>query len=192
MSAFFIRAALVVVALAASGCQWMYDQWKIEPYEASDFFADGLASRPPVPGTIARGHLRTDELFYTGKIDGSEASVFPFPVTRELVERGRERYDIYCSPCHDRTGSGHGMVVRRGFRAPPTFHQDRLRAMPAGHFFDVITEGFGAMYSYKTRITPRDRWAIVAYVRALQLSQNAVLEDVPESERAKLAKGEEP
>lgn len=161
----------------------MHVQPKYTPLEASSFFDDGRSARPLVEGTVARGHLRTDELFYTGKINGVLADVFPFPVTREVLKRGEERFNIYCSDCHDRVGTGQGIVVRRGFRAPPSFHSDRLRKAPAGHFFDVITQGSGAMYSFASRIPPQDRWAIAAYIRALQLSQNATLEDVPPAER---------
>lgn len=119
---------------------------------------------------------------------GAEMDKFPFPVTKEVLLRGQERYDIYCAPCHGRTGYGDGMIVRRGFSAPPSYHQDRLRKAPVGHFFDVITNGFGAMYQYGDRITPEDRWAIIAYIRALQLSQDASMKDVPAAER-KLLEG---
>jgi hypothetical protein len=157
----------------------MHDQPRYEPLEASSFFADGRASRPLVPGTVARGQLRTDTHFYLGKVDGALVDALPLPVTRPLLERGRERYDIYCSPCHDRLGSGQGMIVRRGFRRPPSLHIDRLREAPIGHFFDVISNGFGVMTDYAAQVTPPDRWAIAAYIRALQLSQHAQLADVP-------------
>ena len=169
------------------GCRLdMHIQPKYVPYDASTFFADGRSERPEVPGTVAHGHLRTDELLYTGKLNGEPADVFPFPITRQNLERGRERYNIYCSPCHDYTGSGNGLVVQRGFPPPPSYHIDRLVKAPAGHFFDVMTNGFGMMYSYASRVTPEDRWAIVAYIRALQLSQNATLEDVPAKAREHL------
>jgi mono/diheme cytochrome c family protein len=154
----------------------MHDQPKYEPLEATTFFDDGMSARPPVPGTVARGSLGGDELFLTGKVGGQPAPVFPYPVTREMVDRGQERYDIFCAPCHDRVGTGRGMVVRRGYREPPSLHIERLRAAPPGHFFDVITNGFGAMPDYRAQIPPADRWAIVAYVRALQLSQHAPAE----------------
>lgn len=171
--------------------QAMYDQPKYEPMEASPFFRDGRSARAQVPGTVARGQLREDAHFYTGKMaNGNPVAAFPFPVTRAVLERGRERYDIFCSPCHDRAGNGQGMVVQRGFRQPPSFHIDRLREAPAGHYYDVITAGYGAMYSYASRISPRDRWAIVAYIRALQLSQHATLEDVPEAVRKQLEEEE--
>ena len=178
-------AALLLACLA--GCrQDMHDQPRYEPLEASDFFADRRASRPPVAGTVAQGELRADAHFYTGKVNGAPAGRLPFPVTRAAVERGRERFDIFCSPCHGRLGDGRGIVVERGFRRPPSFHSDRLREAPAGHYVDVITTGYGAMLDYAARVSPRDRWAIAAYIRALQLSQNARLPDVPEAERAKL------
>jgi hypothetical protein len=167
----------------------MMDQPRHEPLEASPFFPDGRAARPLVPGTVPRGHLQDDPLLETGWIDGKPAEVFPFPVTAKVLERGRERYGIFCTPCHDRAGYGRGMIVQRGFRAPSSFHIDRLREIPAGHFVDVITRGFGAMPSYKNRIPPSDRWAITAYVRALQLSQQAPLSDVPEAERRRLLGG---
>ncbi len=186
-------SALVLMGIGCSGNtgleqlrQAMYDQPKYEPMEASSFFADGLSSRQPVRGTVARGQLRLDAHFYAGKVNGELAETFPVAVTREVLERGHARYDIFCSPCHDRAGTGNGMVVQRGFRQPPSFHIDRLREAPVGHFFDVMTSGYGAMYSYASRITPQDRWAIAAYVRALQLSQNATLEDVPTGVRKRL------
>jgi hypothetical protein len=164
----------------------MHNQPRYEPLEASSFFADGRASRPLVSGTVARGQLRTDRHFYLGKVDGHLVDTLPVPVTRPLLERGRERYDIYCAPCHDRLGSGQGMIVRRGFRRPPSLHIDRLREAPIGHFFDVISNGFGVMTDYAAQVTPRDRWAIAAYVRVLQLSQHAQLADVPADIRRQL------
>ncbi len=170
-----------------AGCQQkMADQPRYEPLQKSDLFDDQRASRPLVEGTVARGQLNADEEFYTGKANNEPAKVFPFPVDRELLVRGRERFTIFCSPCHSRLGDGQGMIVRRGFRPPPSFHIDRLREAPPGHFFDVISHGFGAMPDYAEQIPPRDRWAIVAYIRALQLSQNAPLTDVPEKERRAL------
>jgi mono/diheme cytochrome c family protein len=166
--------------------QDMHDQPRYEPLSQSTFFADGLSARSPVAGTVARGHLREDTLLYTGKIDGANATTFPFPVDARVMARGRERYDIFCSPCHARTGLGDGMVVQRGYRQPPTLHSDRLRGAPPGHFFDVITNGFGAMPEYAAQIPAEDRWAIVAYIRALQLSGHATLADVPPAERGTL------
>lgn len=181
---------LLVLSLVACR-QEMHDQPRFEPLEVNPFFSDRRASRPQVEGTVARGQLRNDEHLYTGRVDGEFATTFPFPVTAEVLKRGQERYNIFCSPCHDRAGYGRGMIVQRGFREPPSFHIDRLRDEPVGYFFDVITNGFGTMYDYASRVPPRDRWAIVAYIRALQYSQNATLNDVPESERHKLEMGAE-
>lgn len=166
--------------------QAMYDQPKHEPLEASAFYADGRASRVPPKGTVARGHLRIDTHMYEGRVDGELATTLPIELTDAVMARGRERYDIFCSPCHGVLGSGDGMVVRRGMKAPPSFHTDRLRDAPVGYTYDVISNGFGAMYSYASRIPVQDRWAITAYVRALQLSRNATIDDVPASERARL------
>jgi mono/diheme cytochrome c family protein len=181
---------VVVVALGAmaSSCRMdMHDQPKYQPYERSRFFADGRAARPVVPGTVARGQLREDAWFHRGVgPSNAPASAFPSPVTVRDLERGRERYDVYCSPCHDRTGGGNGMIVQRGFPAPVSFHEARLREAPVGHFFQAITGGFGVMPSYATQIPVADRWAIIAYIRALQLSQHASISDVPADERAKL------
>jgi mono/diheme cytochrome c family protein len=156
------------------------------PLRQSDFFGDARSARPLVAGTVARGQLRDDSVRYTGKANGSDVTTFPFPITASVMSRGRERFDIYCSPCHGRTGQGDGMVVRRGYRQPPTYHQDRLRQAPVGHFFDVITNGFGAMPDYASQIKVDDRWAIIAYVRALQLSEHATIADVPPAERGSL------
>jgi cytochrome c553 len=144
-----------------------------------------------VPGTVARGQLRIDEGFYTGKVNGVELDAFPMPVTRDVLERGRERYNIYCTPCHDRLGEGRGMIVQRGFPPPPSYHIDRLRQAPVGHFYDVMTNGYGTMYSYASRISPEDRWAIAAYIRALQLSQQIKVADLPEEDK-RLLPGEPP
>jgi len=165
----------------------MARQPKYRPLEASSFFADGRSARPIPEGTVARGHLDADERFYTGKYDGELLTTIPVPLTRELLQRGRQRFNIYCSPCHGETGDGQGMVVLRGFRrGPPSYHIDRLREAPVGHFFDVITNGFGAMQDYAAQISPRDRWAISAYVRTLQLSQYASAAALPESARREL------
>jgi hypothetical protein len=175
------------IAMLLAGCRLdMHIQPKYLPDEPSNFFDDGRSERPVVPGTVARGHLHTDELLYTGKENGVVADKFPFPMTRADLERGRERYNIYCTPCHDYTGGGQGIIVERGFPSPPSFHLDSLRKAPAGHFFEVITNGFGSMYSYASRVEPEDRWRIAAYIRALQLSQHATMQDVPENERTKL------
>jgi len=170
-----------------AGCrQQMSEQPRYNPLAASDFFADGMSARPLVEGTVARGGLRLDERYYEGKAGAKLVAEFPLPVTRELLERGRERFNIFCTPCHGALGYGDGIVVQRGFRAPPSYHIDRLRTAPPGHFFDVVTNGFGAMASYASRVPVRDRWAIIAYIRALQLSQQATLTDVPAAERPKL------
>jgi Cytochrome C oxidase, cbb3-type, subunit III len=179
--------ALVLVACALVGCRLdMHVQPKYNTYDPSDFFADGRSARQPVTGTVARGELRIDEELYTGKVDGKLVNEFPFPIGANDILRGQERYNIYCSPCHDYTGSGRGMIVMRGFPPPPSYHIDRLRQAPVGHFFDVMTNGYGSMYSYASRVTPEDRWRITAYIRALQLSQNAKIDDVPPADRPKL------
>jgi mono/diheme cytochrome c family protein len=184
-SAFVLALALALTALA--GCQQkMADQPRYEPLDASTFFGDERAARPLVEGTVATGQLRDDEHFYMGKEGGKLVNTFPFPVTASTLARGQERFNIYCSPCHDRIGTGQGMIVRRGYRAPASFHMDRLRQAPAGYFFDVMTNGFGAMPDYAQQVHPEDRWAIVAYIRALQLSQHANLADVPEDQRQQL------
>jgi hypothetical protein len=181
---------VLAAALLLVGCrQDMHNQPKFIPLRQSDFFDDARSARPLVEGTVARGQLNDDELLNTGKTGTQDATEFPFPVTAELMARGRERFDIFCSPCHDRTGSGAGMVVKRGYRQPPSFHIDRLRQAPVGHFFDVMTNGFGAMPDYRAQVPVRDRWAIAAYIRALQASENATLDAVPPDERNKLAPG---
>ena len=189
-----LRTAAVFGAMAllsaTFGCrQEMYDQPKYKPLAKGDLFADGRASRPLVEGTVARGTLdaAAAPIPPAGAPSSAEfVTTLPTPLTRELVSRGRERFEIFCSPCHDRTGSGRGMVVRRGYRQPPSLHIERLRDAPIGHFYDVETRGLGAMPDYAQQIPPADRWAIAAYIRALQLSQRAALADVPGQERAKL------
>ena len=180
-------AVCVIFSALLFGCrQDMHVQPKYVPEDPSSFFADGRSERPPVEGTVARGQLRTDELLYTGRINGAAADVFPFPISAADLSRGRERYNIHCSPCHDYTGSGNGMIVQRGFPSPPSFHIERLRKAPAGHFYEVITNGLGLMYSYASRVTPEDRWRIAAYIRALQLSQHGSTADVRASESSEL------
>jgi mono/diheme cytochrome c family protein len=182
-----VAALGIVAALLAAGCHRdMQDQPRYEALEASTFFPDGQSARPLVAGTVARGQLNEDEALLTGRSGGELVTQLPVELDRALLERGQERFNIYCSPCHGRTGQGDGMIVQRGFRKPPSYHDDRLRNAPAGHFFDVMTSGFGAMPSYRSQIEPRDRWAIVAYIRVLQLSQNAAAGDVPMSERQQL------
>jgi Cytochrome C oxidase, cbb3-type, subunit III len=178
----------ILLALCAIGCRRdMFQQPSERPLERSDFFRDnGMASRPLPPHTIARGHLDADEAFYTGKVGTNLVTTFPVPVTREVLLRGQERFDIYCAPCHGRTGDGNGIIPQRGYPPPPSYHIDRLRQAPVGHFFDVISHGYGVMYSYGARVEPTDRWAIAAYIRALQLSRDAKVSDVPGQERAQL------
>lgn len=174
-------------ALAVAGCRVdMHVAPRYDTYAETSFFGDDRSARPVIPGTVARGELRTDELLYTGKINGVESDQFPFPITRADLERGRARFEVYCTPCHDYTGSGHGMIVQRGFPQPPSYHIYRLRTAPVGHFFDVMTNGFGTMFSYAARVSPADRWRIAAYIRALQLSENATINDVPANEQAQL------
>src|SRR5262245_36708749 len=177
------RLGLVVVGLAAlvaGACrQDMHDAPRYDPLEASTVFQNGASAQPLVEGTVARGFLKADELLYTGKSAGQFADVYPFAITAADLDRGQQRYNIYCSPCHGRRGEGDGMVVQRGFRQPPSYHTDRLRSAAAGNFFDVITNGFGAMPDYSAQITVDDRWRIVAYIRALQLSHHATTGDVP-------------
>jgi mono/diheme cytochrome c family protein len=178
--------ALLLCLLVAACRQDMHDQPKYEPLEASNFFDNGAASRPLVEGTVARGQLREDAAFYSGQAGGVAVAKNPLPIDAGLLDRGQERYDIFCSPCHDRAGNGNGIVIQRGYRQPPALHIDRLRDAPDGQLYHVITNGFGAMPDYRAQIPVRDRWAIVAYVRALQLSQRAPLSDVPEAERSKI------
>ena len=181
-----LLACLCLAALLAGCRQDMQDQPKYIPLRPSTFFDDGRSERPLVEGTVARGHLDADAALYTGKIDGKPVDTFPFAITRDVLDRGQQRYNIYCSPCHDRLGNGLGMVVRRGYRQPPSFHIERLRKVPVGYIYGVITEGIGAMPDYAAQIPPRDRWAIVSYVRALQMSQNASINDVPAEARGQL------
>jgi len=178
--------ALLAILALASCRQKMANQARYDPLEASDFFADGMASRPRVAGTVARGDITDDPFFDTGKINGQIANGFPMPVTLELIDRGQSRFDIYCAQCHGRVGDGKGMIPSRGYRRPPSFHTQTLRTAATGHFFDVMTNGFGAMPPYGKMIPTQDRWAIAAYIRALQLSQSATVADVPVTERAKL------
>ncbi|MFZ0814902.1 MAG: cytochrome c [Candidatus Sulfotelmatobacter sp.] len=172
---------MLLAVMLTSGCRLdMHVQPKQNPFSRSDFFADQRSERPPVEGTVARGQLHEDSYFYTGKIGNNPGNYMPFPVTKEVLERGRERYNIYCAPCHSRVGDGNGFIPSRGFaRQPPSYHIERLQKAPLGYFYDVITSGFGIMPDYASQIPPRDRWTIVAYVRALQLSQNATRADVP-------------
>jgi hypothetical protein len=167
----------------------MHDQAKYQPLEQSNFFGDQRSSRPIIEGTVSRENFQQDLAMSTGKDkDGKPLADFPMPLTDKMLERGQQRFNIFCSPCHDRLGTGEGMVVRRGYRKPPSFHIDRLRSVPPGYIFDVITNGFGAMPDYSAQIPVADRWAIIAYVRALQLSQNIPAQQLPEEDRQKLEK----
>ncbi len=169
--------ALLLLALCGlAGCeQDMADQPRYNPQAPSSQFPDGMSARGPVEGTVARGADLTPA-----------PQAFPYPVTMKLLERGRQRFDIFCSPCHGRTGDGNGIIVQRGFPAPPSYHQDALRRAPDRHLYDVITDGYGAMYSYAARVPPADRWAIVAYIRALQYARHAPAANLPQPLRTKL------
>ena len=180
-------ALLTALVAVGAGCrQDMHDAPRYDPLERSAFFSDGQSARPLVANTVARGMLREDTHLNEGKVDGQLATTFPMPITADVMARGHERFNVFCSPCHGRTGSGNGMVVQRGFRAPPSYHEDRLRNAPVGYFFDVMTNGFGAMQDYASQVPVADRWAIAAYIRALQLSQRATVDDVPANRRAEL------
>lgn len=190
-SASWGRAGLLAGLLfVLAGCADMQNQPRYEPLEASDFFPDQRASRPLVDGVVPRGVADQYEAPFTGRGEGGELlDSYPFEITQEVLERGQERYDIYCAPCHGLDGYGEGIIVQRGFPQPQSFHQDRLREAPAAYYYDVITNGFGRMYSYAYRVKPDDRWAITAYIRALQLSQNATENEVPPEELPGLEEG---
>ena len=171
---------LAVIAVISACRQDMHDQPRFKPQARNDFFPDLRAAREPMDGTVARGQLHDDTYFYTGKIGNNPGEAFPFPVTQQVLERGQQRYNIFCAPCHSRVGDGKGMIPSRGFsRMPPSYHIERLQKAPAGYFFDVITNGLGIMQGYSAQIPAQDRWAITAYIRALQLSQNASAADLP-------------
>src|SRR5437763_96195 len=169
--------------------QKMANQPRYDPLEPSDFFADGMSGRPRIQGTVARGELAIDGFMATGKINGADGDGFPMPVDAAVMNRGEERFNIFCSECHGKVGDGNGMIPSRGFRRPPSFHTELLRNAKTGHFFDVMTNGFGAMPSYAAQVPVEDRWAIIAYIRALQLSQNGTINDLPPDMRAKLSGG---
>jgi mono/diheme cytochrome c family protein len=180
-----VAACLLVVA---AGCrQDMHNSPKAIPLRESVFFKNGSSARPLVEGTVARGTLQDDAAFFTGKSGATEVDALPFALTAEVLDRGEQRFNIYCTPCHGLSGQGDGMIVRRGYRQPPSYHIERLRQAPLGHFYDVMTNGFGAMPDYRGQIAPRDRWAIAAYVRALQLSQHASAAELSPEERQKLS-----
>ncbi|MBV9156937.1 MAG: cytochrome c [Acidobacteriaceae bacterium] len=169
--------ALLAGTLWVVGCrQDMHNQPRYKPLAATPFFGDGRSERPTIEDTVARGQLHLDQARYTGKENGKDISYFPIQITRADVARGQERFNIFCSPCHGRLGDGHGMIVSRGLRQPPSYHDPRLVNAPVGHFFDVMTNGYGAMYSYASRVPVDDRWRIASYIRALQLSQDAPAE----------------
>ena len=178
---------LVLASALVAGCrQDMHDQPKLKAFQKSTFFDDGRASRPLVDGTVARGHLDDDVFLHTGRVDGQLVTMLPFPATRAVLDRGHERFDAFCSPCHGRVGDGDGMIVERGLRRPPSLHEERLRSAPDGYFFDVITNGFGIMLNYAQQVPVNDRWAIVAYIRALQLSQGTPVANLPAEDRAQV------
>lgn len=193
--AYILRLAGVALCLVLlAGCgdllafrRWMYDQPKAIPFRGSEVFADGRSMRPLVPGTVAVDTVQDQsEFFYTGLTNGQEVDALPFPVTREVLDRGQQQYNVYCVPCHGLSGYGNGMVARRGGTPPANYHSDYLRTKPLSHYYVVMTNGYRNMYSYADKITPEDRWAIAAYIRALQLSQNATLNDVPPDQQSQL------
>jgi mono/diheme cytochrome c family protein len=177
-----ILCGLSAMGLLAGCRQDMHDQPKFFPQRGTTFYADGRSVRPQVENTVARGQLHEDSYFSTGLIDGKEGDAMPFPATLEVLARGQERYNVYCTPCHSRVGNGEGMIVQRGYAPAGNYHSPYLQAAPLGHFFNVMTNGYGAMPDYAAQLTPADRWAIVAYIKALQLSQNATAADVPAGE----------
>jgi mono/diheme cytochrome c family protein len=184
-------SCLSLTVFALVGCrQDMHDQPKYKPLGETKFFADNRQSRADVPHTVARGDLRDgDSEFYSGKSAKdakTDVDVFPITVNKDLIQRGHQRFDVFCSPCHGRLGNGLGMIVRRGFKQPPSYHIERLRTAPVGHFYDVITNGYGSMYNYAAQITPRDRWAIISYIRTLQYSENQKVDTLSADAKAKL------
>lgn len=179
--------------LLAGGCelrQAMYDQPKYTAMQESTFFTNGMSARLPVEGAVARGYLEDDPHLHEGRIDGNFVDSFPFEITTEVMKRGQQRFNIYCTPCHDHTGSGNGIIVQRGFKKPTSFHDERLVKSPEGYFYNVIKNGYGVMMDYSAQVPVEDRWAIIAYIRALQLSQRATIDDVPENLRAELQANE--
>jgi hypothetical protein len=170
---------VLLIMVASVACrQDMHDQPRFKPLAKSDFFTDQRSARQPVEDTVARGQLHDDTYFYTGKIGPNPGDYMPFPVTMQVLERGQQRFNVYCAPCHSRLGDGNGMIPQRGLKRPPSFHDERLVKAPLGYFFDVMTNGFGAMLDYSAQVPPEDRWKIVAYIRALQLSERATSADV--------------
>jgi mono/diheme cytochrome c family protein len=178
---------LVLASLTLTACRRdMQDQPKYKPFHESQFFADHRSERPRIEGTVARGHLHLDPARYTGKVNNEDVDYIPIPITRADVARGQERFNIYCSPCHSRIGDGMGLVVLRGFRQPPSYFSEKLINQPLGHYFDVMTNGFGSMPSYDGRVAPDDRWRIIAYIKALQLSMSGTIADVPPDQQTYL------
>ncbi len=176
-----------MLPLLLAGCRDdMHNQPRYKPLAGTDFFSDGRSARPVIDGTVARGHLRTDTARFTGKAGDQDVAMFPFPITRDDLARGQQRYRIFCTPCHGELGDGNGMIVKRGFKQPPTYHSARLKKIEIGHFFDVVTNGYGAMPSYASRVPVDDRWRIAAYIRALQLSQSSTVGDLPLDQRPQL------
>jgi mono/diheme cytochrome c family protein len=168
-----LAGCVVALAVGSTACRNdMHNQPRYKPFAATTFFGDGRSARPTIADTVARGQLRVDQPRFTGKENGKDIDYLPIQITRADVERGHDRFNIFCSPCHGRLGDGHGMIVSRGLRQPPSYHDERLRNAAIGHFFDVMTNGYGAMYSYASRVPVDDRWRIAAYIRALQMSQN--------------------
>lgn len=185
-SRIYLSAGVFLLIVSTACRRDMQDQPRYKPLAQSDFFADHRAARPAIDGTVARGHLHIDVARYTGKFQGEDVDQFPIPISRADIERGRDRFNIYCTPCHGRLGDGNGMVVLRGFRQAASYYSDKLMNAPVGHFFDVMTNGFGAMPSYASRVETDDRWRIVAYIRVLQASESAKLSDVPADLRQNL------
>ncbi|HTR81735.1 MAG TPA: cytochrome c [Bacteroidota bacterium] len=185
MKLFVVMSA---ICLISSGCHLdMDDQPKYKPLSSSSFYHNGQSSRPLIEGTVPRGSVQPDEFLYTGKRNGNFADAFPFPVTHQVLDRGKDRFTTFCTPCHGQLGDGLGMIVQRGFPQPPSFHADSVRAEPAGFYFDVITHGFGRMFSYAPSVPVNDRWAIVAYIRALQMSRRIPISEIPDSIKTRLA-----
>jgi mono/diheme cytochrome c family protein len=173
-------AALLALMMVAGCRQDMHNQPKFIPQRGTEFFADGRSVRPQVEHTVARGQLHEDQYFYTGLVDGKEQNMLPFPASLQVLERGQERFNVYCTPCHSRVGNGAGMIVQRGYKPAGNFHDSKRLAQPLSHYFYVMSNGYGAMPDYSVQLPPADRWAVAAYIRALQLSQNATASDVPQ------------
>jgi mono/diheme cytochrome c family protein len=184
--ALFAFCILHFAVLLGACRQKMANQPRYDPLEPSDLFVDGMSARPRIAGTVARGELVVNEVLETGKMGGQDVDGFPVPVTAAMLNTGEERFNIYCSPCHGRAGDGNGMIPSRGYRHPPSFHTETLRTAKTGHFFDVMTNGFGSMPPYAAQVAVNDRWAIIAYIRALQISQHATVNELPPDAKAQL------